>query len=104
MCIGVGGSLPQEMQSLVTAPSVAAVLTSGLPDAALGGAGQMCALAHVPAQLGHGSPLAPPAQRGQGWVRAYAGVRGHQVCKGIAPRSRLAAVLSAFARADPGFT
>lgn len=81
--------------------TVAAVLTSGLPDAALGGAGQMCA--HVPAQLGHGSSLAPPAQRGQGWVRAYAGVQGHRVCKGIVPRSRLAAVLSASARTDPGF-
>lgn len=84
--------------------TVSAVLTSGLPDVALGGAGQMSALARVPAQLGHGSSLAPPAQRGQGWVRAYAGVQGHQVCKGTTPRSRLAAVLSAFARTDPGFT
>lgn len=60
--------------------TVAAVLTSGLPDAALGGAGQMCALAHVPAQLGHGSP--GPAWAGVGaCVRRCAkasAVQGHR--------------------------
>lgn len=47
-----------------------AVLTSGLPDALLCGAGQMCVVARVPAHL------APP--HGGGCVCVYTGVEGHR--------------------------